>query len=136
MGGDGSAGDHTVPHAISLTPHWPFPKVQILSDLPSHHLLSTAGRAWGDYSSSTFRQHFLPCLEVQTDFLMSSSMYIFLLPHFLPLLYPGLCKTGRTLAEAEQLDFLSFPHSLPFFFLILSQKPRSFKDVHVSLALP
>ena len=43
-----------------------------------------------------------------------------------------------SLAKAVPLDFLSFPHLFFsfFFLLILSRKTRSFKDVHVSLALP
>lgn len=72
------------------------------------------------------------------DVPVSSSLHTFLLWSD-----PAEGKEGQTdgwLAEAAQLDFLSFPPpffpSFLFFFLILSRKPRSFKDVHVSLALP
>lgn len=55
----------------------------------------------------------------------------------LGVILPRAGKTdGQTPCWPRQCSWTFFPSSLFFFLLILSWKPRSFKDVHVSLALP
>lgn len=70
------------------------------------------------------------------DIPVSSSLHTFLLSSD-----PAEGRQDRRMAGWPRQHSWTFspsplPSFLPFFFLILSREPRSFKDVHVSLALP